>query len=284
MGRKRKFDPETIVTDQDLGRAWNELHDYRKDRSLQRRVVHEFLKFLSVNDFSTCAEAIEGYIGVNRRPPKPTGWGTLRNYVEFIWSALCASRLFVNLEDRHECRLLADALERRYADEERATAPPLTTDHAVEYIKMAGRTEAQILALMLFSGARAADIWRLRDRQVRITRDKLEIEFRLTKNRQHANGRAVLRLRGEFPMLLWRQGTTTVRPWAIATSRPLSYRYRSGYRRFFYYRNSDKLRSFVNSDKLPIRPISTKNGRIHIKSVEKHQSVTNRTRNLTIHH
>lgn len=179
-GRRCLWRP-AVVTTEDIAAADALDSQYGSDDRTACRIRRQFGDFARINELGLCA-AVKAFIGQATRVGLRAS--TLNTYLGYLAPIL-----------RHcpEYHRWAKIIALAHADADSRTAPDCTLSHLRKLVAKSQKHDRCLLWVMLSTGARVADLARLRRKQIQVTEaGELQIQFRIMKNRRRRRFRVTL--------------------------------------------------------------------------------------------
>jgi site-specific recombinase XerD len=167
--RSKLFISAATVEDHVAGNTFMAL--WNKKTRTKERVQEKYREFCSLSELPL-KEGLQTFVG--RMINCQLSAGTINVYVGFLKNLVSPS-LFWNVRR---------ATQLAHADAETRSAVSITTEVAEKIISSLSRRTKAIVYLMFVTGARAADLIRLRGSQIKVTESRVVLEFRIMKHRR----------------------------------------------------------------------------------------------------
>ncbi len=189
MGRRAKWSPRALTqVDEDVvvtfGRKYASLDNART----RRRVIQQFVEALTISGITSVPKGFRRWVGSLHRAG--LRWSTVDTYSTYVLQYL--NRLPLSFTEGAELRAVKKIVALAHADEDAKIAPVLDLNELRSILQRAKEFDEGLHYLLLFiviSGGRVADLRRLRNRQIRLTMNLLQVQWRITKNHRSRSGR-----------------------------------------------------------------------------------------------
>jgi len=190
MGRPRKFTPRlATAADLDRWRAVEARYGDEQNGRTRERICQEFLSFHRMN-VTNIVTSFKLWIGA--ASSDGLMWSTIDTYSGYISRVVMPD---LSSADRIEWRLARKIVRAAHADEDTGGARACTREELQKILIESDLNMRQAIALIAYTGARWADIRRLRLKQIAVKRNSIRIQVRISKNRRKRSLRRNLKIR-----------------------------------------------------------------------------------------
>ncbi len=134
-------------------------------------------------------ESFRGWVGAAIRDGLK--YSTINTYSAYLTAVVLPD---LTLSERASWRLIRQLIKAAAADEDGGGAVAATSAEVCLVLPRLSLLDRQTVALITYTGARLADIRRLRRKQIRISVNRIQVQVRLSKNRRKRSLRRILKV------------------------------------------------------------------------------------------
>lgn len=180
MGRPRKWTPKKVGCE-DVEEAEGFTKEYMNSISQELRVQQDFILFRELNpDITTVSGILLMWVGSMRRAGMM--WSSMDTYLNFLKSGGLLKTSMA--DDRYSVSRIIKAVKIAHADAECKQAADIDLATALKIIDQCPEELKCAVWLMLLTGARNADLRRVRRTQLHARGKRMIVQFRVMKNRR----------------------------------------------------------------------------------------------------
>jgi integrase len=180
LGRRALWKPATCTAeDERLAEEFLRAHAFDRNSATRERIRRQAQDFFRLNEGSTINNVYLLLVGQWRRCGLK--FSTIDTYFGYLRPHL---RAVATATDFSKFGTIAKAVALAHAGEETKTAPDSTSEELLRITARAQGDLQPLLYIMLTTGARVADLQRVKRRQIALTASHTTVIFGVTKNRR----------------------------------------------------------------------------------------------------